>query len=105
MGVRPLEAGFGKVLIQPQPGSLKHASATIPTIRGNIKVAFNNDPAKPFELNIEIPVNMTAKVGLPQSDKKSKTLIVDGKKVKAQLENGYLFVDKIGSGIHTLTCQ
>jgi hypothetical protein len=105
MGVRPLEPGFGKVLIQPQPGSLKQASATIPTIRGAIKLSFKNTPSESFELSIDIPVNMTAKVGLPQSDKQSTSLVVDGKKVKAKLDGGYLFVDGIGSGAHTLICR
>ncbi len=105
MGVRPLEPGFGKVLIQPQPGTLKQASATIPTIRGAIKVSFKNDPPRPFELKIDIPVNMTAKVGLPQIDKQSTTLVVDGKKVKAELQDGYLFVNGIGSGAHILKAK
>ena len=48
---------------------------------------------------------MTAKVGLPQSDKQSTTLVIDGKKTKAQLQDGYLFVDGIGSGKHILTCE
>lgn len=105
LGVRPLEAGFGKVLIQPQPGNLKHASAAIPTIRGGIKVSFKNDASGPFELKIDIPVNMTARVGLPQKDKHSGLLVFDGKKVNAELEGGYLFVDGIGSGSHVLICE
>ena len=105
MGVRPLEPGFSKVLIQPQPGTLKQASATIPTIRGAIKISFKNKPSRPFELKIEIPVNMTARVGLPQGDKQSTTLVVDGKKVRAELDGGYLFVDGIGSGSHIFTCE
>jgi len=105
MGVRPLGPGFSKVLIQPQPGTLKHASATVPTIRGGIKVAFKNEPPRPFELKIDIPVNMTARVGLPQGDKQSSTLVVDGKKVKAELDGGYLFVDGLGSGSHIFTCE
>jgi hypothetical protein len=102
MGVRPLEPGFGKVFIQPQPGNLEHASATVPTIRGPVKVEFENHPAKPFELNIELPVNMTARVGLPQNNKQSRSLVVDGKKMDAKYQDGYLFVDGIGSGTHNL---
>ncbi len=105
LGIRPLEPGFGKVLIQPQSGSLKKVSGTIPTIRGPIKVSLENDHMKPFELRIDIPVNMTAKVGLPRHDKQSTTLIVDGKKVEGKLEYEYLFLDSIGSGTHALTCK
>ena len=45
---------------------------------------------------------MTARVGLPQNDKQSTTLNVDGKNVDAEYQDGYLFVDGIGSGAHTL---
>jgi len=105
LGVRPLEPGFSKVLIQPQPGALKHASGTIPTIRGPITVSYKNDPAHPFELSISIPVNMTARVGLPQSNDESSVVIVDGEEVNAQHQGKHLFVDGIGSGAHVLTCK
>ncbi|MBT7068000.1 MAG: alpha-L-rhamnosidase [Verrucomicrobia bacterium] len=105
LGVRPLEPGFKKVLIQPQPADLKTASGTIPTIRGPVKVSFNNELADGFELSVEIPVTMTASVGLPQIDSQSTMLLVDGKKVEGDLRDGYLFVDGIGSGAHVLTCR
>ena len=105
LGIRPIEPGFGKVLIQPQPGSLRQVSGTIPTIRGPIKISLENDHMHPFELRIDIPVNMTAKVGLPQRDKQSTTLIVDGRKVEGRLENEYLFLDSIGHGTRVLICK
>jgi hypothetical protein len=104
LGVRPLEPGFKKVLIQPQPGSLKHASSTIPTIRGPIQVSFKNEP-NAFELKVDIPANMTARAGIPQKLDRSTTVWVNGKERKAEVHNGYLFVDGIGSGTHVLTCK
>jgi hypothetical protein len=105
LGVRPLEPGFSKVLIQPQPGALKHASGIIPTIRGPITVSYKNDPGHPFELSISIPVNMTARLGLPQRKEISSVVIVDGEEVNAQRQDEHLFVDGIGSGAHVLTCK
>ena len=105
LGVQPLEPGFKKVLIQPQPASLETASGTIPTIRGPVDVSFINKPDRPFELRIELPVNMTARVGLPQMNAASTTLVVDGKQTEASLQDGTLFVDGIGSGSHVLTCE
>jgi alpha-L-rhamnosidase len=83
---------------------LETASGTIPTIRGPVEVSFINTPDQPFELRVDIPVNMTARVGLPQSDPASTTLVVDGKQTEATLQDGTLFVDGIGSGTHVLTC-
>ncbi len=104
LGVRPLEPGFSNVLIQPQPGALKYASGVIPTIRGPIKVSLRNEPDV-FELKVDIPVNMTAKVGIPQSKEISSVVTVDGEEVNAQRQDGHLFVDGIGSGAHVLTCK
>jgi hypothetical protein len=100
LGIRPLEPGFRKVLVQPQPGSLKRASGTKPTIRGPIKVSLENSETQPFELRIEIPPTMTAKVGLPMRDRQSTTLVVDGKRTEAELEGNTLFVDNVGAGTH-----
>jgi hypothetical protein len=40
---------------------------------------------------------------LPLCDGQSTTLVVDGKRVGAELEGSYLFLDDIGSGTHVLT--
>ena len=103
LGVRPIEPGFAKVLIRPQLGSLRQASGTVPTIRGPIDISIENDPAHPCTLKIDIPANMKAKVGLPCRDKESRTLVVDGKKVEAELERDYLLCDNLGHGTHVLT--
>ncbi len=105
LGVQPLEPGFGKVLIQPKPGTLTQAEGTIPTKRGPIKVSFENDQERPFELRIDIPAHVSAKVGLPQRDRQTTTLVVNGEIVEAERENGYLFIDNIGSGHHVLVCM
>jgi alpha-L-rhamnosidase len=103
LGVRPIEPGFAKVLIRPQPGSLRQVSGTVPTIRGPIDISMENDHEHPLVLKIDIPSNMTAKVGLPRRDKALRYLVVDGKKVDAELEREYLFCDDLGQGPHVLT--
>ena len=65
LGVRPLEPGFSRILIKPQPGTLANAKGVVPTIRGPIMVAFKNAPEKSFELNLTIPANITAEVHIP----------------------------------------
>ncbi|MCF7956210.1 MAG: family 78 glycoside hydrolase catalytic domain [Phycisphaerae bacterium] len=105
MGVRPIEPGFAKVLIQPQPALLKNATAAIPTIRGTVTVSFDNKSNGPFTLKVDIPANMIARIGLPTGNSQSKTITVDGTKVEAKLKDEYLFIDEIGSGTHTLIRQ
>jgi hypothetical protein len=105
LGVRPIEPGFAKVLIRPQPGSLKQISGTVPTIRGPIKVSVEINQKNAFVLKIDIPPKMTAKVGWPLRDKQSTTLAIDGRKVEARPEDGYVFLDDIRSGTHLISYE
>ena len=96
MGVEPLEPGFRKIRIKPQPSTLAHAELIMPTIRGNVNMSFNNTPGKKFELEIEIPANTVAEVWLPLLDRKQQLTrngvvqkgVIDGTFVKLQVGSG-----------------
>ncbi len=60
MGVRPVEPGFSRVEIRPQPGNLEWAEMKLPTIRGSIEIRIDKKVLK-----ITIPANMTADIWLP----------------------------------------
>ena len=101
MGIEPLEPGFRKIRIKPQPSTLAYAEITVPTIRGCIKMSFNNTPGLKFEIEIEIPANTEAEIWLPLLDKKQRLTmndvvqkgIIDGAFVKLQVGSGkYRFV-------------
>ena len=100
MGVRPLEAGFGKILIRPQVGSLEAIEGYVPTVRGTVRVGVRQKPGTQYSVTVEVPVNTTARVELPWRE--GATLRVDGKKVAAQVEGGRFVVDDVASGQHTL---
>jgi hypothetical protein len=57
LGVRPLEPGFAKILIAPQPGPLKHAQGVVPTPRGPVKVKCDGR-----RVEVEIPPRTKALV-------------------------------------------
>jgi len=101
LGVHPLEPGFSKVLIQPQPGLLQHISGTVPTIRGPISVAFETQ-ASACKMRVVIPANMVAKIGLKLRQDSLPTLIFDGKKVRVHPENDYFYLDDVDPGPHVL---
>jgi len=103
LGVRPLEPGFGRALIQPQPGSLTHASGIVPTPLGGVVVSLARDEGKPFTLSVEIPVGMRARAGIPAADDETGSIWLDGRKVAAERVDGYLFVDDLGAGKHTVS--
>ena len=103
MGIEPLEPGFGKIRIKPQPASLHQASIKVPSVRGDIRVSFRNEPDKKFELEVEIPANTTAEVWMPRLFKKPK-LWVDGNLQKGTIDGSFLKI-LVGSGKHTLLIE
>lgn len=102
MGIRPLEPGFGKVLIQPQPGDLDSAEIVHPTIRGPVSARFRRTSGT-FSLEIEIPGNVTARVAVPCASG-TGAVELDGKRVNARREDGFLVLEDVSSGHHRLSC-
>jgi len=98
MGIEPLEPGFRKIRIKPQPSTLVHAELTVPTIRGSVKVSFNNTPGAKFEMEIEIPANTVAEIWLPLLDKKQR-LTMNGVVQKETIAGNFVKLE-VGSGKH-----
>ena len=102
MGVRPLAPGFGEMLIRPQPGSLTFAEMTLPTIRGAVQVRFEHRPGESLHLEVELPGNTKARVGLPRFGRTDSELSVDGRRVCGIPEGETVYVEGVGSGLHSL---
>jgi alpha-L-rhamnosidase len=104
LGLHPLAAGYGQVLIQPHLGSaLSFAQGTIPTIRGPVSVLASNVPGQ-FELLATIPGNVTATVIVPSTN---IWAILDGAMISGTLStdilaNTWLTISNLGSGQHAL---
>lgn len=101
MGIEPAEPGFGRIIIKPRPGSLSNAKVKLPTIRGEIDADFVQNTGKSFELNIRIPANTKAQVYIPKIADRYK-LTLDGKMVKGTDSNGYVLIDRLNSGEHSV---
>ena len=97
MGIEPLEPGFRKIRIKPQPASLEHAEIKCPTIRGDVLVSFQNKPQQSFILKVAIPANTTADIYLPFWSKSQKTTM-NGAPVKCRQEGKFVLVENVGSG-------
>lgn len=102
MGIRPLEPGFGKVRIAPQPGALRWAQITTPTIRGGITISFNNDPGTSFHMEVDLPGNVSAQLAVPRMGSDDPSITVDGHRILGTMEDNFIFVDGIGSGHHVV---
>lgn len=99
MGVEPVEPGFAKIRIKPQPASLQEASLIMPTIRGNVEVSFVNTPDR-FTLNTSVPANAQADIYLPLDAKiKHYELTLNGTPVTNAIREGnFIKIPDTGSG-------
>ena len=99
LGLRPITAGYGQILIQPQLGqTLSYIQGTVPTIRGPVSIQVTNAPGL-FQLLVNIPGNVTATVMLPGTN---ATALVDGEIVSGIVSNNWLTIKNIGSGQHAI---
>jgi alpha-L-rhamnosidase len=65
-GITPLQPGYSRVLIAPQPGGNLHwARASRETRHGKISVSWSRGDGGPIELEIAVPDGVTALVQLP----------------------------------------
>jgi hypothetical protein len=103
MGIEPVEPGFGKIRIKPQPARLRQAAVQLPTIRGDVRVAFDNQPGEQFALQVEIPANSVAEVWLPRIAATYK-LTVDDVTAKGTADGHFVKVNT-GSGKHRLVIE
>jgi alpha-L-rhamnosidase len=65
-GIAPLEPGYSRVLITPQPGGdIQWARSSLDSRHGTISVAWSRDGDGPIELEVVVPEGVTALVQLP----------------------------------------
>ncbi|MEO8617557.1 MAG: alpha-L-rhamnosidase C-terminal domain-containing protein [Luteolibacter sp.] len=98
LGVRPLEPGYKKILIAPQPGLLKWAKGKVPTAVGPVVLTIQNDDI--FRLEAELPPGARARVELPL--RKGGQVTLDGKSVPVASAGTILIVEDVGPGHHLL---
>lgn len=105
LGLRPLTAGFGQILIQPQLGkTLTYAQGVVPTIRGPVGISVSNSPGS-FQLLLDVPGNVTATVKLPTLDATDTVALVDGAIFPETISNNCLIVRNVGAGQHTICLE
>lgn len=80
LGVTPMEAGFKRVCIHPQPGNLTHCQGKVPTPHGSIEVRIENKPNQKFILEAKTPHDISTHIDIPARYRKQGTqIILNGK--------------------------
>jgi alpha-L-rhamnosidase len=67
LGVRPGTPGGASVVVAPPRTGLRHASGSVPTQRGEVSASWQRT-RHGVRLEVDVPVNMTARVELPVLD-------------------------------------
>ena len=101
MGIEPLEPGFSRIRIKPQPSTLEWAEIRHPVPCGEVKMSFRNHPGVSFVMDLTIPANSTAQVFLPLFSKRQKVTL-DGRPIPFTLQGQYVVIETVGSGNHSL---
>lgn len=101
MGIRPVEPGWKRMRIAPQPGRLGRAEMTVPTVRGPVSVAFVQE-ANSFECDVTLPANTVADIVLPVPGNPGGKvrLLIDGRSRNIDTSNGVCELADIGAGKH-----
>ncbi|MES2657727.1 MAG: alpha-L-rhamnosidase C-terminal domain-containing protein [Verrucomicrobiota bacterium] len=107
LGLKPLTPGFATAEIKPQLGTgdgsagLTHAAGVVPTIRGPVEIQVENSPNH-FRLALNIPGNMLVRVLVPTKGLLNPRLLVDGTSVTIPIEEGYLVLENLRGGQHSI---
>lgn len=74
MGVEPLEPGFRRIRLRPQPASLEHATLTMPTPQGAVKLEVRQSPGGDWTAHVVIPAGSVGEMHLPTRELKNVRL-------------------------------
>jgi hypothetical protein len=101
-GIQPLQPGFRRFQVKPQPGKLKRAAICMPTIRGPIEVTIEVKDNRLFQLRLYVPMNSEAKVYLPRFANPQNHIRVNGERQKADFRDNNWLLIELESGRHVL---
>ncbi len=64
-GIEPVKVGYETFEVRPQPGDLESADISVPTVRGTITAAFEQDDQGRLALDVTVPGTSEASVNVP----------------------------------------
>ena len=104
MGIEPLEPGFKRFRLRPQPATLEHASIRAPSPKGPIEANFSR-PQGSWKLEFSVPEGTAAEVHLPAKSMEQITFTSETKQAPRflRMENGRV-VAEAGPGKYSALC-
>jgi hypothetical protein len=115
LGASPTAPGFATWLVRPHPGSITWARGQVPTPHGPLSVQWQTGPkhgSPSFTLRVTAPAGTSGQIAVPANAMADVRL--DGRPVRsgtapaasnALISGGYLVLDGVGAGTHTITVE
>ncbi len=97
LGVRPREAGFARILVNPQLGKLEHVEGRVPTIRGPVAVKVNQSKQRVI-VKLDMPGNTRTDFVYPVTDEQVKSLLVNGVPRVPRFVSDWLEINELTPG-------
>ncbi len=111
LGVTPLKPGWAEIQVRPHPGPLAYAGGVVPSQRGPITIAWRQANStllhkkNLFEMDLNLPCNLQARVFVPQPQAHSErdfVLTLNGKPVQATKAGNYFALPTLGAGQYSI---
>lgn len=102
LGVMPTGPGFKTWSISPAPAGLTWAKGVVGTPHGDINVSWAIKGSS-FEIQVNAPNGTTGVLQLPFSQ--GQKVVVNGRKRDHVAKNGYVTINDIGGGKHTVDIE
>jgi hypothetical protein len=103
LGARPTGPGFSTWSVAPHPGTVSWARGRLPTPHGPLDVSWSQASGT-FTLTVTVPAGTSGVIAAP-ADGAQVELAVDGTDIVAQPQNGYVTLQGVGVGSHTVTVR
>jgi alpha-L-rhamnosidase len=102
LGIKPLKPQYEMIQIKPLDfgDKLSFVRGVLPTDKGDISIFWNKN-GNGFLMTVTLPDNTESKIYVPLFNSKDVLVKVDGVEMQGKVEGNYLYVENIGSGVHT----
>jgi hypothetical protein len=101
LGVRPLEPGYAKLIVAPQPGALAWVRGAVPTPHGPVAVSWTRGSGA---LDVVVPPGTTARVVLPMAPlvADASSITVNGKVTPTVTQGGRRVIERLEAGSYAI---
>lgn len=101
LGVEPVEPGFARWTVRPEPGGLRWAQGQVPTPHGPIRVQWRQGTG--FTIRVDVPDATSGRIAVPAGAR--SVVRVNGKRTVLRPAGGRAVLEAAGPGSYRITVR